>query len=111
MNREEILAKSRQENKNMDLVDKAVENTSKTTAGTVMVIMCLVYFLAEIMLQGRKNYGFFSIAAVYQALLFIMKGIKFNDRSKLIPGIIWFALAVLFTVEHFYFLVTTSTIF
>lgn len=111
MNREEILAMSRQENKNTDLVDKAVENQSKTVAGMIMVSMSLLYHLAEIVILDRKNYGFFSIAAVYPAALFIMKGIKFEDRSKLITGIIWLALAVLFAVEHFYFLVTNSTIF
>lgn len=111
MNREEILAMSRQENKNMDLVDKAVEDRSKTIAGMVMVSMCLLYHLVEMVILNRKNYGFFSIAAVYPASLFIMKGIKFKDRGKLITGIIWLALAVLFAVEHFYFLVTNTTLF
>ena len=111
MNREEILAKSRQENKNKDLFDKEVEGKSIAFSGIAMVIMCLVYYVAEILLQSRKNYGFFSIAAIYMAILFMMKGSKLKDKKKFYLGIVWLALAILFTVEHFYFLVTNATIF
>ena len=111
MNREEILARSRQENQNQDLVDKEVENKGIATAGIVMTIMCLVFYVAEFLLHGTKNYGFFSIAAIYNAILFTMKGIKLNDKGKLATGILWSVLAVGLAVEYFYQLITTSTIF
>ena len=75
MNREEILAMSRQENKNMDLVDKAVEDRSKTIAGMVMVSMCLLYHLVEMVVLNRKNYGFF------KALWRLRKDSRYNGTN------------------------------
>ena len=57
-----------------------------------------------------KNSGFFGIVAIYNAVLFTMKGIKLKDRNKLITGIIWSVLAVGLAVEYFYRLITTAGI-
>lgn len=110
MNKEEILAMSRQENKNADLVDKEIEIKSIATAGKVMTAVCIVFHLAVFFITGSKNSGFFGIAAIYNAVLFTMKGIKLKDRNKLITGIIWSVLAFGLAVEYFYRLITTAGI-
>lgn len=110
MNKEEILAMSRQENKNVDLVDKEIEIKSIATAGRVMTAVCIVLHIAVFWITGTKNSGFFGIAAIYNAVLFTMKGIKLNDRGKLTTGIIWSVLAVGLTIEYFYQILTTSGI-
>ena len=44
MNKEEILAKSREENKNIDLVELEVMNKSKLLAGSIAGNLCFILF-------------------------------------------------------------------
>lgn len=94
----------------MDLVDKEVENKSMATAGLVMIITCLGFYVAEIMICGTKNAGLFCVAALYNAILFTMKGVRLKNKQKLFIGVLWIVLAIGLAVEHIYHLVTTSTI-
>lgn len=110
MNREEILEKSRQENKNKDLVNVAVENEAFKIASIVLIAICTVYYVAEIMIKGVRNDGFFSIIAIFNAVICTLKGVRLKDKSFLFTGIFWIIFAIILTVAHISYLINTSTI-
>lgn len=53
MDREEILAKSRDENKNQDLAASDVNKKGMRLAGIVMIFMCSIFYCVEILLTGK----------------------------------------------------------
>ncbi len=110
MNKDQILEMSRQENKNKDLVEKSVENKAAVASAIAMIFLSLVFYAAEIVLQGRQNFGFFAMIALYNAIMFMTKGIKNKQKMSLIAGIIWIVTTIVFIVIHFNNLITESTI-
>ena len=110
MNKEQILKMSRQENKNKDLHEKEIENKYASIAGAAMAILSCIFFASEIIFNGRQNYGFYALTAVYEAILFFGKGIRLKQKTSIISGIIWGILAIGLILAYFYYLVKNSTI-
>ncbi len=110
MNKEQILEMSRQENKNKDLHEKEIENQYASIAGAAMAILSCIFFASEIIFNGRQNYGFYALIAVYDAILFFGKGIRLKQKTSIISGIIWGILAIGLILAYFYYLVKNSTI-
>ena len=59
MNKEELLEKSRKENKNANLADTEVTNKGAIWSACVMAILSLVFYAAETMVTGKTNSAFF----------------------------------------------------
>lgn len=110
MNKEEILAKSREENKNIDLVELEVMNKSKLLAGSISGNLCFILFLAQLLNTGNGNYALLAILTSYIAVNSIHKGIKLKRRSSVIFGVIFAAAAIVTTVATvgMFFNVNTS---
>ena len=96
MNKEEILAKSRQENKNIDLVELEIMNRSKLLAGSIAGNLCFILFLAQILNTGKGNYALLAVLTSYIAVNSIHKGIMLKKRSSIIFGAVR-AIAAIFT--------------
>ncbi|MDD6034823.1 MAG: DUF6442 family protein [Lachnospiraceae bacterium] len=110
MNKDNILEMSRQENKNKDLVGESAAIMGGAIAGISMSVLCLVFYLAQIALQGNCNWGFFAIISFYNAVLNLIKGIKMSKKIIIVVGVVWLALTVLLSVVHIDNLIATSTI-
>lgn len=110
MNIESILEMSRQENKNKDLVGAGAELKASVYAGISMAILSLVFYVAQIAIQGTCNFGLFAIVAFYNAVISIVKGVKISKKSSIVAGIIWGLLAIGLSVAHINNLIATSTI-
>ena len=65
MNRESILEMSRQENKNKDLVGRNAELTASMIAGISMAVLSLIFYAAQIAIQGTCNWGLLAIGLSY----------------------------------------------
>lgn len=110
MNKEEILAKSRQENKEKDLYELEVKNNASRIASIASLIICAVLYAAEIMICGNRNYGLWTIIAAFIAGTFLYTGIKFKNKKKIAIGVLWTVVAVIAIVTAISNLVATSTI-
>lgn len=110
MNKESILAMSRQENKNKDLVSKSAELNAAMIASISMAVLSLVFYAAQIALHGTLNWGLFAIIALYNAVLNIVRGIKLSKKGVIAAGVIWLLLTILLSVAHISSLIETSTI-
>ncbi len=110
MNKEEILAKSRQENKEKDLV--AIETGLKADRfGMWMgIIANAILFITEIIICGTYNLGLWVILLAMNAGIYLYNGIKLKRKGIIIAGVIWAVLAVAFIGTAISNLFTTSTI-
>ncbi len=89
MNKEEILAMSRQENKDKDLYEMQVTESSANIGVITGAIICALLFAAEIFICGSTNYGLWSIVTGITATMGIYKGVKLKKKSKIAIGIMW----------------------
>lgn len=110
MNKEEILAMSREENKNKDLVTVEIEKKAGTFAVITVTIMAAIFFAAEIMLCGNVNYGLASIALAVNAAINLYTGIRTKDKKSIIYGVIWGLATLADVVTYFAVMITTSPI-
>ncbi len=110
MNKESILEMSRQENKNKDLVDRNAELKASMITGISMAVLSLVFYAAQIALQGTCNWGLFAIITLYNAVMNIIRGVKTSKKGVIFAGVIWLILTIVLSVAHIGNLIQTSTI-
>lgn len=110
MNKENILEMSRQENKNKDLVSVSAELKASRIAGILMALLSLAFYATQIAIQGTCNWGLFAIIALYNAVIYIVKGIKTLKTPAIVFGVIWGLLTIGLSIAHISNLISTSTI-
>ena len=84
MKREEILEKSRRENKNRDLAEIEIQTKAVKLAALGLLILSTIYFVLEIVFNNKTNYGWYSMIALYCAIAYGYKGIKMKKRISII---------------------------
>ena len=57
MNKEEILEKSRAENKNKDIYEQEILKQANSSAVIVMMVLATVFFAVQIFVGGGTNWG------------------------------------------------------
>ena len=103
MKKEEILEKSRLENKKKDIYAIEVEKDGCKYAALTMVILAVLYYIYEIFADKGQNYALYSIIAVYCFVFFGYRGIKLEKQRSLyiFTSIIWFLITILTIVQYF----------
>lgn len=110
MNREEILLKSQQENKNQDLYEKEVMVKAGNVAAITVTILASFFFVVQIVVGLGVNLGLYALVFSILAAGFIVKSLYLKRRHEVFVAIMYVALTVLCSVGHIYHLVTASTI-
>ena len=100
MKKEEILEMSRKENKKKDFAVIEIENQAVKIASIGMLVLTSVYFCLEIFIQGKTNYGWYSLLALYCAIVYGYKGIKIKNKLEIFCMIIWGLLAIPLTIVY-----------
>ena len=103
MKKEEILEKSRQENKKRDEYEIRVDNKATTYAALAMLILTSVYFIYEIVTGQGQNYSLYSLLSIYNTILYGYQAIKSKERRSLhiITAVIWGVLTILLAISYF----------
>ncbi len=103
MKKEEILEKSKKENKNKDIYALEVETKAANIAGLAMLILAAIYFTYEILSGKGTNYALYSLIAIYDAIMYGYRAIKIKEHRglNLFTSIIWSLLTILLVVEYF----------
>ncbi len=101
MNKNEILEKSRQENKGSDLVEKEALYEASQKAVAAGGILCMVISFFDIFLGGSFNYTLWGVYLSMTGTTLLVKYFHLRKIHELIFGIIEIALAVGFVVMHF----------
>ena len=61
MNKEEILEKSRAENKNKDIYEQEILKQANSSAVIVMMVLATVFFAVQIFVGGGTNWGIWAL--------------------------------------------------
>lgn len=98
MDKDEILKKSREENKDRDFVEEAVLATANSLSLAVGMIVCGLVSVLSAIFQGGPEYSVWTVMWVIHASTFLFKYHKLRKRHELMMGLFYIALAVFFFV-------------
>ena len=101
MNKEEILAASRKENKQKDPAALAVYAKGNEIGMIVGVILAFAFYAFEIFMGRGQNYGFFALILAPVATGFIYRAFKLKRKTDIISAIIYTLWAALCVVGYF----------
>ena len=110
MNREEILEKSRTENKNKDIYEQEILKQASTSAVIVMIVLATIFFAAQIFVGGGTNWGLWALAFSAHMTTFWVKYIRFRRKHELVMAIAYTILVSALSAGHIYNLIASSTI-
>lgn len=110
MNKDEILAKSRAENKNKDVYEQEVLKQASTSAVIVMMVLATIFFVAQIFVGGGMNWGIWALVFSANMTTFWVKYIKLRRKHELVMAIIYTIFVSVMSGYHIYNLIVFSTI-
>ena len=98
MNREEILAKSKQENRGQDIVGLAAARDSMQLGWVVMICLLAAVTVVDAIVFERMNNEVFFVVMAGSAAVFISKYLKLRRKHELVISAVYVILAVVFLV-------------
>jgi len=110
MQKEEILEKSRKENKNQDIFEKEILKESGTIGAITAAILATVFFMIQIFVGKGMNYGLYAVVFSIPAAGFVVKAIRLKRRHEIIVAVIYSIAVLLFSIAHICNLIITSAI-
>ena len=96
MDREEILAKSRNENHNKDMVEEDAVKQGYWMGMSIGAAVCMLVNLLEVILADRFNLACWIVYASMTGTMFCVKYIRLRKKHELILSIFWFAAFLAF---------------
>ena len=99
MNREEILAKSRQENRGQDVASVEVSRSSIVFGWIVAVCLLAVVAVTEAIKYDRMNSGIFFAVMAGCSAIFIRKYLKLRKKHELYISIVYVFGAAAFLIS------------
>jgi hypothetical protein len=109
-NRDEILAKSRNENKGKDLFEKEVQVKAGIWGAVAAAILAAIFFTVQIVVGGGTNFGLFAVVFSINAIGYIFKAIRMKQKNDITFAVIHTIATLVFSFAHIYGLITSSTI-
>ncbi len=98
MNKEEILARSRQENKGKDIEKKDADRSSGAIATSVSAIYAGIMFFIEMFLTDTYNFSLWAVVTVMNLVIYIYMFIRLKKKSYLFAAIVWALWSVGLTI-------------
>lgn len=109
MSKDEILAKSRNEHKDQDVFEKEVLKEAGNVGAITATILCIIFFIVQILVGGGTNYGFWAIAFSVFAASFTVKAIRLGRKHEIVIAVMYIGLTILSSVAFFYAMAFSST--
>lgn len=110
MNKDEILAKSRAENKNQDVYEQEVLTQASKIAVIVQMILSAIFFVTQMCVGEGINWGLWALVFSSGMTIFWVKYIKLRRKHELVMAIFYTILVVIMSGYHIYNLIVSSTI-
>ena len=99
MNKEEILAKSKQENRGQDIANLEVSRASMVFGWITAVCLLALVAVVEALAYDRMNNGIFFAVMAGCSAIFINKYLKLRKRHELYIAIVYVFAAVAFLIS------------
>ena len=100
MNREEILEKSRKENKNQDEMERDALAKAGQRACAVGGLVCMVIILFEAMFTSQVNFSTWAVYLSMTGTMLMVKYLRLKKKHELIFGMLQLALAAAFLIMY-----------
>ncbi len=100
MDKDEILARSRKENKGGDFVEAAVQARANTIALAVGIIVCGLLSVLHAIFADTPDFGIWTAYFSVLATTMIVKFVKLRRRHELVFGLLYLGFCVLFFVFY-----------
>ncbi len=110
MNKDDILAKSRKENKNQDMYEKEVLKEGGNAGAITAAVLATIFFVIQILLGEGQNYGLYAVVFSISAAGFTVKAIRLKRTHEIIITVLYIIVVLMFSAAHIYSLVAASTI-
>ena len=110
MNKDEILERSRRENKNQDIYGKEVIIKGNRYACIAAAVLATIFFVIQIFVGGGINYGLYAVVFSMPMAGFWMKYAKLRKKHELLVAICYTVGVLLFSAAHIYQLISASQI-
>lgn len=105
MDKEEILSKSRAENKNKDMYEQEVSKLAGSITVAVMLVFAGVFFIAQIVTGGGLNFGLWALVFSADMTNHWVKYIKLRLRGELLAALCYTLLVSVMSGYHIYSLI------
>ena len=110
MNKDEILAKSRAENKNRDLYEQEVLKLANKSAVLILLVLAAVFSVTQIFAGGGINWGLWALVFSANMTINWVKYIKLHRKYELAIAIAYTILVSVMSGYHIYNQIASSTI-
>lgn len=108
MNKDEILAKSRAENKNKDVYEQEVLKQASRSAVVVQMALATIFFVTQILVDKGINWGLWALVFSTSMTINWVQYIKLRHRQELITAIVYTVFVSVMSVYYIYNLITSS---
>lgn len=98
MNKEEILAASRKENKNQDIVEAECLKQAGRVAYTVGCLVCYLICALQWSFTKTVNWGCWVVNFSILGTIFLVKSIKMKKRHEIFVTVCYYGLCVFFAI-------------
>ena len=98
MDREEILQKSRNENKNRDEMERSTFEKAGQTACAVGGFVCMIIIIIEAIFTGQVNCGTWAVYLSMTGTMLLVKYFRLKKKHELVFGAAELILAAIFLV-------------
>lgn len=82
MEKDQILEKSRKENKNQDIYEKEILKEGRNIGAATAGILATVFFVIQILTGGGINYGLYAVVFSIPAAAFTVKAFRMKKSMK-----------------------------
>lgn len=110
MNKEEILKKSRSENKNQDIYGKEIQRDGGSAGAFTATILASIFFVIQILSGGGMNYGLYAIVFSITATSSAIRAFRMKRRSDILIAIVYVMLVLILSAVHIFNVISTSSI-
>ena len=110
MNKDEILAKSRAENKNKDVYEQEVLKQASKSAVVVQMVLATLFFVTQIFVGEGINWGLWALVFSTNMTIYWVKYIKLRRKHELMIAIAYTILVSVMSGYYIYNLIVSSTI-
>ena len=110
MNKDEILAKSRAENKNRDVYEQEVLKQASRSAVVVQMALATLFFVTQIFTGGGVNWGLWALVFSASMTINWVKYIRLHRKYELAIAIVYTILVSIMSGYHIYNQIVSSTI-
>lgn len=106
MEKDQILEKSRKENRNQDIYEKEILKEGRNIGAATAGILATIFFVIQILTGGGINYGLYAVVFSIPAAAFTVKAFRMKKKHEIFIAAIYIIFVLLLSASHIYNLVT-----